>query len=206
MRIVRRRWIAKQTVPGSWGCGKRDHEAVAKNRRVHGPGGGLQGRSQGKAAAKHCCRLNIRGMICCRKMRRCRRCHRICRVCKSKFCSARKSRASELKEMTRSGPRSRCHKRNWRTMRRRFLQDRSKRQSWRRKSKIPRREEADGGVMHLSQICVASTQSSCSSSSLWENCTQTAAVSPPWGTRLNISGTSAATSHSGACAQRTVNC
>ena len=42
--------------------------------------------------------------------------------------------------------------------------------------------------MHLSQICAASTQSSRSSSSLWEKSTQTAAVSPPWENQLNISG------------------
>ena len=30
MMIVRWWWIVKQTVPGSWGCGKRDHEACAK--------------------------------------------------------------------------------------------------------------------------------------------------------------------------------
>ena len=41
MMIVRWWWLPKQTVPGSWGCGKRNHEAVAKNRLCQDKGGGV---------------------------------------------------------------------------------------------------------------------------------------------------------------------
>ena len=120
MIIVRWRWLSKQTVAGSWGCGKRDHEAFARNRRVSRTWRRASRKVTRKSGSKELLQIEHWRNDLLPDHEKMQKMSQKLQCLQEKMLQCKKkSRASGPKELKRSGPRSSSCKRNWRTMRRR---------------------------------------------------------------------------------------